>query len=78
MNHTQVKDTELEKWEDWSSKAILVTLWIYFATRALMTISSVYAFIQIVCIRKHYHFLYILIPLCFLVSGAIGFTQIIF
>ena len=78
MNQTQVKDPELEKWEEYSSKAFLVALFIYLVARALMTISSATAFIQIVCIRKHHHLLYILIPLCFLISGAIGFALEIF
>ena len=57
---------------------ILVAMFIYLVARALMTISSVITFIQIVCIRKHHQLLYILIPLCFLVSGAIGFALEIF
>ena len=58
--------------------AILVAMFIYVVARALMTISSIIAFIQIVCIRKHHHLLYILIPLCFFLSGAIGFAPEIF
>ena len=53
-------------------------MFIYLVARALMTISSVIAFIQIVCIRKHHHLLYVFIPLCFLLSGAIGFALEIF
>ena len=72
MIHSKASDPALERWEQLSSMALLITIVIYIFARTIMTISSAVVLVQIVCVRKRREFPYIFIPLCFLVSGMLG------